>query len=115
MDSSALRRKVIPVPLIDVVLDAAADPRLTSTAINTIAFTAQYTNDDLVVGSDEAGRSLADPRTVAAHLGAGASTVSRAFLQLEQLGYIEWTRSWKSGPYDKPGSVRIIRRRSMAL
>jgi hypothetical protein len=104
---NSTRRKEIPI-------DAAADTRLHSTAINTVALTAQYAGDDGVVGLDEDGRSLADPRVVAEHLGAGASTVAKAFIRLENLGYIEWTRGWKSGPHDRPGSIRIRRRSAAA-
>ncbi|UEM08149.1 helix-turn-helix domain-containing protein (plasmid) [Skermanella rosea] len=102
------------MPLVDVVLDAAADTRIPSTGINSLALLAQYADANGIVGPDEEGRSLADPRNVAAHLGAGASTVTRAFGMLEQLGYIRWTRSWKSGPHNRPGSVQIIQSRSVA-
>jgi len=83
----------VPVHIVNRIIEAAEDSQLTSPHKSVFAFVARHADDDGVVGTDDAGRALADARVVAAALGLGQSTVFKAFTALENSGYLSWDRT----------------------
>jgi hypothetical protein len=83
----------IPMSIASVLLMLAGDTRITAaTTIHTGVALGRHTAPDGSVGTDTDGRSMSDPRNVAAVLGYAHSTVAKAFTDLEAHGYIEYRR-----------------------
>lgn len=97
------------MPIVEQIIEVAEDTQLTSPHKSVFTYCARHADDDGVVGTDEAGRPLADARVVAAALGLGQSTVFKAFSALENSGYLAWDRSAISERTKGAiGSLRIV-------
>ncbi len=93
---------------IDTIISAAGDINLSSAQKSVFTLLVLNSDETGLVGADEAGRSLADGRVVAANLQIGESTAHKAFVGLERAGYIEWERV-PTGERNRPGITGKIR------
>lgn len=83
----------LTMPQIERAIRVMLDTSLSSAQKSVFALLLLHSDQAGNVGSDEAGRLLADGRNVAAHLGIGESTAHKAFTGLERAGYLEWRRT----------------------
>jgi hypothetical protein len=61
--------------------------------VRVAAYLTRTADDSGIIGTDANGRPLAEPRTVAAALGLGESTVYKAINALDRFGFIEWHKA----------------------
>ena len=100
----------IHMSIASVLLRLAGDTRITTaTTIHVGVALGRHANPDGLVGTDADGRSMSDPRNVAAVLGYGTSTAAKALTELERKGYIEYRRpTGHEKRHGITGKVRFI-------
>ena len=97
------------MPLIPIVIKAAADPRLSAHEIRTVVLFTCHSDDDGNVGSDETGRPLASAATIADTINIATSTAFKVLARLEACGYIRWEREQGVKLREaKAGKLRIV-------
>lgn len=75
------------------VVRVAETPHYTSPTIRVAAYIARHADPSGVVGTDANGRPVAEPRSVAAAIGLGESTVFKSLTVLDRDGFIEWRKA----------------------
>jgi hypothetical protein len=103
------RLEELPMSHVQWCLRIAEDSRYTSPTIRTAIYLARHAEDTGVVGTDPDGRPLAEPRSVAAALELGESTVFKALTALDRDGVIEWDKATTMERFAGiTGRVRLI-------
>ena len=97
------------MPVAQWCLRVAEDSRYTSPTIRVAIYLARHAEDTGVVGTDPTGRPIAEPRSVAAALELGESTVFKALTALDRDGAIEWDKASTMERFaGVTGRVRLI-------
>src|SRR3954452_8426294 len=88
------KAQAIPMNLVHRYIAAGRDMNVHRTDLGAMALMLPYCDDVGVVGVDETGQIVSDPKYIAEQLGAGVSSVMRSLARLERLGYLNWDRAW---------------------
>lgn len=110
-DDTAVRGENIPMSVINVILRAVVDTRITATtAIQTLGTIAKYADEHGIVHPTLDGQQVTDPEYLSKTLGVTKAAVYRAYSLLDQLGYISWRKATRGAERVSgvSGQVRII-------
>jgi hypothetical protein len=84
---------LVPMPVALWFLGVAEDVRINLPTIRVAGYLARRADESGAIGLDENGRPVAEPRTVAAMLGLGESTVFKSLHALDRHGFIAWQKA----------------------
>src|SRR4051812_45887643 len=106
---AARRLEDISMPVAQWCLRVAEDSRNTSPKIRVAIYLARHADENCIVGTLPNGRPIAEPRSVAAALDLGESTVFKALTSLDRDGVIAWDKATTMERFQGvTGRVRLI-------